>query len=154
MLAALAARGRWRCLRSSSPIHRHYNWQCTGAGSVPLQHVLQVLDSGRLFTHASRHDHLVITVDHQLAFVSLQIGPAGLDEMAVGICEIPLGTAGGSASLPGQDASGHRVSLKSFQIKWFQASNLCGPDRFLLRVFGFGYCHFSFLFQFGLLRWW
>ena len=113
-----------------------------------------MLDIRRLFTYASRHDHLVITVDRQLAVLSLQIRPAGLHEMAVGIWQIPSGSAGGSASLPGQDASGHRVSLKSFQIKWFQASNLCVPDRFLLRVFGFGYCHFSFLFQFGLLRWW
>ncbi len=64
--------------------HRHYIWQRTGAGGDPLQHGFQVLGIGRLVAHAHRHDHLVISIDGQLAVVTLQIGTAGLHQMAVG----------------------------------------------------------------------
>ena len=54
-------------------IHRHHRRQGPGAGSDLLQHGLQVLDIRRLVAHASRHDHLVIAVDRQLAVVALDV---------------------------------------------------------------------------------
>ncbi len=70
---ALFSAGLGDVLAPVARIHRHHRRQGPGAGSDPLQHGLQVLDIRRLVAHASRHDHLVMAADRQLAVVALDV---------------------------------------------------------------------------------
>jgi hypothetical protein len=63
-------------LAAVARIHRHQFRPCTGTGGDTLQHWLQVFHIRRLVAHTRRHDHLVVTVDSQLAVVAPQLGPA------------------------------------------------------------------------------
>jgi hypothetical protein len=127
-------------------IHRHHVRQCTGAGGDALQHWLQVLDIRRLVAHAHRHDHLVVAVDSQLAVVGLQIGPAGLHQVALRIGEVPLRLGGWCAvGFPGQAASGHGVSSERLKIRWLQAGVLGSFNGVVSGGGGLGRCCLDFL---------
>ncbi len=63
-------------LAQEARFNRHHVRQGTFSARDAFQHGLQMLSVRGLVADAHRHDHLVVTVDGQLAVVALQIGPA------------------------------------------------------------------------------
>ena len=100
-----------------------------------------------------RDDHLVIAVESQLAVVALQVGTAGLHQMAVGAGEVALGFWGRrSVGLPGQAPSGHLGSRKWLQIRWIDTGALGSLSGLLPLGFGRGRrCRLRFPGLLGLL---
>jgi hypothetical protein len=78
----------WVGLAPVTRIVRHNHRQIISAGGDPFQHRLQVLNIRSLAAHAHSHDHLVVY--RYLAVVALQVGTAGLHQMAVRVSEIAL----------------------------------------------------------------
>ena len=56
-------------------IRGHHIGQGTGHYSYALHHWRQVFDIGRLVAHTRRHDHLMVAVHRQLAFLTLNVMP-------------------------------------------------------------------------------
>ena len=71
-----------------------------------------------------RHDHLVVSIDDRLAVVALQHVAITLDDVTVGIGEVPLDLGGWAAIGPmGQAAIGHGICRLRIQPLGFKASH-------------------------------
>lgn len=91
-------------------------------------------------------------IDSQLTVVGLQIGTAGLHEMAVGVGNVALAFPGrGAISFSRHTPAWHRICRQRFQFRWVDSRGLGSFDRLLFGGLGLGDCHLSLPVQFGLL---
>ena len=81
----------------------------TGVGLDPLVHGQQVHRITGLVAHPDRHDHLVVAIDGGLGVVALHPAVSALEDVAVGIREVPLrGGFGVAGCIGGERALRHR----------------------------------------------